>query len=79
VKPSVMDRYFRGLAFDAETMQVLRVVFDQVILTLDLEGVHYSSDLVAKIIIELARRGERDQARLRARTLRSLKLNNHLA
>jgi hypothetical protein len=74
-----MDRYFRGLAFDAETMQVLMVVFDQVILTLDLEGVHYSSDLVAKIIIELARRGERDQARLRARTLRSLKLNNHLA
>jgi hypothetical protein len=74
-----MDRYFRGLAFDVETMQVLRVVFDQVMLTLHLDGVHYSSDLVAKVIIELARRGERDQVRLRARTLRSLKLNNHLA
>jgi hypothetical protein len=78
VTPSAMTQYLRDLAFDAETMQLLKVVFGQVTLTLQMDGTAYSPDRVAKVIIELAKRGERDQARLRARTLRSLKLNYNL-
>jgi hypothetical protein len=66
--------YVRGLAFDAATTRVLNVVFDQVTLTLTLDGTDYSPDRVARTIIELAHRGERDPIRLRARTLRSLQL-----
>jgi hypothetical protein len=50
-------------------------MFDQVILTLRLDGEEFSSDWVARTIIEVARRGERDPVKLRARTLPSLELS----
>jgi hypothetical protein len=40
--------YVRGLAFDAETTRVLNGVFDQVTLTLSLDGTDYSPDRVPR-------------------------------
>jgi hypothetical protein len=57
--------------FDPETIAAMSKAFDEVCLTLKLsEDAAPERETIAVRIIELARRGERDPARLRQRVLR---------
>jgi hypothetical protein len=57
--------------FDPETIAAMSQAFDEVCRALNLsDGAARERETVAVRIIELARRGERDPARLRQRVLR---------
>ena len=58
--------------FEPETTQAMAIAFDDACLALKLNGDTGTREQVARRIIELARRGERDSARLRDAVLRDL-------
>jgi hypothetical protein len=57
-------------AFEPEATHAMAVAFEEVCRVLKLDGDAQAREAVAVRIIELARRGERDPARLRERVLR---------
>jgi hypothetical protein len=60
----------QGSAFDPETIELLRGVFDDAWMSLRPEEQAYGSrSLLAAIILKLAATGERDPIRLRTRAL----------
>ncbi len=60
---------FQRLTFDPDTIHAMGAAFDDVCRALDTDGHDVASRLIARKIIELARAGERDQARLCSETL----------
>ena len=66
MQPSPM---FQRLAFDPDTIHAMGAAFDDVCRTLAADRHDLASRLIARKIIELARGGERDRARLCSETL----------
>jgi len=62
--------YQEGAAFDPNDIKVMSVAMDDVCAALELAGNAKEREVVAKRIIELARWGERDPARLRDTVLK---------
>ena len=58
-------RLIEGASFDAETTRVMGVAYEQACMSLNTDNVA-ARELVAKRIIEAARRGERDPTKLAA-------------
>jgi hypothetical protein len=61
--------FLRDDVFDPEALRAMSIAFDEVCRTLQVNGDQHAREVMAARIIELARRGERDPARLRDRVL----------
>ena len=62
--------FLKGQAvFDPEATQAMSTAFEAVCRTLKVNGNEREREVIASRIIELARRGERDPARIRDRVL----------
>jgi hypothetical protein len=64
-------RLIEGAAFDPEITRLMGVAYEQACISVE-QGNTAARELVAKRIIEAARRGERDPARLAAYGLKGL-------
>jgi hypothetical protein len=64
-----------GMVFDPETTSAMSVAFEDVCRVLKMNGDAGNREVIASKIIELARRGERDAARLRDIVLRDVGVN----
>jgi hypothetical protein len=68
--PAILPFLKDQSVFDPEATHAMSVAFEDVCRALKLNGDARARETVALRIIELARRGERDPERLRARVLR---------
>jgi hypothetical protein len=65
-------RLFKNRAFGPDDIKVLTAAYEDALRTLRTNRSDPTTEIVAKKIIELAQRGERDPVRLRERAIRSL-------
>jgi hypothetical protein len=68
--PAILPFLTDHSAFDPEATRAMAAAFEDVCRALKLDGDARAREAIAGRIIELARRGERDPARLRERVLR---------
>jgi hypothetical protein len=66
-------RLLKDHVFGPDEIKVLTIAYEEVLRTLRLENrADPATEMIAKKIIELAQRGERDPVRLREHAIRSL-------
>ena len=65
-------RLLKNRAFGPDEIRVLSTAYEETLRTLRLDRSDPATEMIAKKIIELAQRGERDPARLREHALRCL-------
>jgi hypothetical protein len=71
--PMAIYRLLKNHAFGPDEIRVLTIAYEEALRTLRLKDrADPATEMIAKKIIELAQRGERDPARLREHALRCL-------
>jgi hypothetical protein len=66
--------FLPNVSFDPEVITLMGVAFEKACRSLQGSGRTISPEVIAKRIIELARKGERDPARMSEETLKSMRM-----
>jgi hypothetical protein len=69
-----IEPFLPNASFDPEVITLMAVGFERACRSLNISGQKVVEEIVAKKIIELAQKGERDPLRMSEETLKSLRI-----